>query len=366
MLQQMYIIIALISYLILLHDLFSGLYKRRVLQFVMMLCGILLLFVITMLLYDNIPRSFTTSVLYFGSTCIAGAVCGIHLAIKQPWEQVDRLLPYFLAFVGIAVGIFGMRTLLIGMLNSNEGAALDYQTVSYYMAEIFALSGYYAFFSQGGGVSYFRIARWVAFALMLFAVAIVLISGGRGGFLYMCISAIVIVMMLVSSKKIHRSYFILVLALSCVAFLFLASNLSIFESSGFDRITSTLTEDDNRKELYGKAWSSFTDAPITGHGLGSVWMEVGFYSHNVFLDLLVELGVFGMLAFIYVTFRSMAKLWLWKKYEPFYILILLSMLKGIVMVLFSGYWLNTIQLWMFWGFVYITTVSRNGNHKVLR
>ena len=48
---------------------------------------------------------------------------------------------------------------------------------------------------------------------------------------------------------------------------------------------------DNRWIRWNLAWNAFTKSPVFGHGLGSVFYEVGFYSHNIFTDMLCEGGV---------------------------------------------------------------------------
>lgn len=355
MLQQMYIVIAVISYIILLRDIFS---KRRVQQFSLILCGIFVLFGLTMFFYSSTPKSFTTAILHFGSVCISASVCGMHLAITRPWREIDNLLPYFVAFIGLAVGIFGMRTLLLNFLTDNEGSSLDYQNVSYFMAEIFAFSGYYAFLSTAQKSALHRVIKWLAYLFMVFSASVVVFSGGRGGFLLMCVYVIVFVYLLVASNRLSKSNATVIIVLAIVAFFFLAAKYSIFESVGFERISTTLTEDSNRKELYSRAWKVFESSPLFGHGLGAVWMEVGFYCHNIFLDLLVEIGIIGLLAFMYLYLLSASKLWRWRNNAPIFIFMLIPMLKVMVMTLFSGYWLNSLQLWLIFGFVFIAS-SKN-------
>ena len=58
---------------------------------------------------------------------------------------------------------------------------------------------------------------------------------------------------------------------------------------------------DNRLEVWGEYWARFTDSPIRGIGLGTGWGEEGLQEpHNLWLELLAETGVLGLLGFIFM------------------------------------------------------------------
>ena len=357
MLQKIYVVIAPISYMILARDISKGHYGKRETQFLGILMGLLLLLLITFVFYSNVPSHFVTSILHFSGVCVPASICGMHLASNHSWKEVDTLLPYFLGFIGLAVGVFGIRTLLVSLTVDAE-SSLDYQNVSYFMAEVFSYSAYCVFFSSLRFSSRFTIVRLALFFLMAFSSVVVMISGGRGGFLYLCVSIFVLIVLLAKTNRLSRFKLVLIIMICLTLFIVLASNFSIFESSGFSRITTSLTDDDSRKELYSLAWQSFENSPLIGHGLGSVWMEVGFYCHNLVLDLLVEVGLLGLAIYLILYIKTGLKLWIWMRYNAFCILIFIAMLKVTVMTMFSGYWLNALQLWLVFGFVYIASCKR--------
>lgn len=287
---------------------------------------------------------------------MSAAACGIHLALTRPWNEIDRLLPYFLLAIGISVGLFGMRTLMVSIITEKE-VPLDYQTVSYFMAEIFGFSSYYLFFSSNRRSTQFKLVKWPLLVLMIFAMGVVVISGGRGGFVLLGVELFVLLILLLKTRRVKKSHIVLLILLGLVAFSYFASTYSIFDTEGFTRISTTLGEDDNRKELYNIAWKSFLTSPIWGHGLGSVWMEVGFYCHNMLLDLLVEVGALGAGVVLLFYYKTGIKIWKWQKYYPCVVFLLFAYLKVVIMTLFSGYWLNALQLWLVFGFVYIASAK---------
>jgi hypothetical protein len=59
---------------------------------------------------------------------------------------------------------------------------------------------------------------------------------------------------------------------------------------------------DNRLEVWAEYWSRFLDSPIRGIGLGTGWAQTGFQEpHNIWLQLLAETGVIGLLGFLFLV-----------------------------------------------------------------
>ena len=116
--------------------------------------------------------------------------------------------------------------------------------------------------------------------------------------------------------------------------------------------------DDNRWERWSYAWESFKASPLLGHGIGSVFYEVGFYSHNIFMDLLCEGGLIAPLIFIIILKRFYTKITslisIDKRYEIFVIIFLCSFVN----ILFSGYYLSQTAMWLSLSFILNTRLYR--------
>ena len=142
-----------------------------------------------------------------------------------------------------------------------------------------------------------------------------------------------------------------------VAFAFVAVKLNIFESTGFDRVLAHIAEDDSRKELRDKALYSFWNSPLLGHGLGSVWWEVGFYSHNMMTDALVEAGVMGLVILLATGYTLFKRMFILCRYNSCYVLVMLMFCEQALNGAFSGYYLGLYHLWLILGLTLVLPKS---------
>ena len=61
-----------------------------------------------------------------------------------------------------------------------------------------------------------------------------------------------------------------------------------------------------RYNYFQVAWANFHEAPIFGNGVGNIHKEKLFIVHNVYLQVLGELGIIGSLIFV-----ALITVWLW-------------------------------------------------------
>jgi O-antigen ligase len=62
--------------------------------------------------------------------------------------------------------------------------------------------------------------------------------------------------------------------------------------------------------FFANAWDFWREAPFIGHGIGEfgsllAWGDVRVYPHNIFLEILVELGLVGLILFVVAGFYSL-------------------------------------------------------------
>ena len=56
-----------------------------------------------------------------------------------------------------------------------------------------------------------------------------------------------------------------------------------------------MRQDTGRSSLADQSISFFEESPFLGHGAGSIFYELGTYSHNLVLDISAEFGLFGLM-----------------------------------------------------------------------
>jgi probable O-glycosylation ligase (exosortase A-associated) len=148
--------------------------------------------------------------------------------------------------------------------------------------------------------STWRWMRWYCAAAVLLILAGITVSASRGGLL----GLIVIVPFMIWHSKRRVLTFILVLAL-------VGAFLVFMPTSGLDRLRQTRTGDgaeEVRITLWKAAWKMFRDNPITGVGYTRFRdyapryldrdVGTGYLVHNQYLELLAEMGLPGLLAYL--------------------------------------------------------------------
>jgi len=83
------------------------------------------------------------------------------------------------------------------------------------------------------------------------------------------------------------------------------------EDLGFGDDAAILT----RVEAYKLSWQMFIEKPLTGYGFGSFngynnieWTTIQKYPHNIILEILSELGIFGLSLFLLLCYSIIKKI----------------------------------------------------------
>ena len=352
MLQKLFIVISFISYLILIRDLIKGYNLRGYIRVITILLVILVFMSVTQLFYYSIPPTYIAAILYFGSISVASSISGAHVAsYPLTFTKIDKLFPAFIVPIGMIISTIGYASALKnGLVKTDSG--LDYQNVSYYCAEFVAYGAYYILFSTAKGFTSYKFFKWPVIITCFICALMCFMSGGRGGVVLLAVFAIVLLFEL---KYTHRIKFGHIIRLICgiiVVFALIANYLDLWNTDGFNRVSTRIGTDSIRSSLHAQSWQIFLDSYGLGCGLGSIWMNLGIYSHNIFYDLFAESGIFGFVIVTIGIIKVLVSLFKWSRINIGCLLLLLIFLKGFVLTLFSGYWLNTYQIWFGVGFVF--------------
>lgn len=344
------VFLAAIGYSLLIHDMFGKINKRDK-QILLLLFFGLFLYISTSFFY-GIKNKYVSYLLVFVAESIPAAYIGIRLSKSPNIEKINKLLPIFIIPTTLLIGTVGVRYAMMQELVSGAEDGFGYQSLSYLMAFSYSYSCYYIFFIKGKKGLVWIFGRSTMTLLMLFSALICLTTGGRGGFVYIIvISLFMFYYYLKSSKKSRIKAFVVVTILIMLVF-YLVERFNVMESVGMTRVMNRLTEDDNRMFLYQKAYNAFLEAPIFGNGVGSIWWTVGFYSHNMFMDILAEMGVIGGLFFLYIIVNTIWKLLKIVKANPIYFFLFIVFLGALVRNMFSGYWVSAVKLFFVCSFVF--------------
>lgn len=274
--------------------------------------------------------------------------------------------------IGLVLSLVAIRTVLNPAEVNESGfiqveGGLNYQTVSYMGAYAFAFIGFFIvchdLVKWPRFVGLFCV-KWGLYVLFVVDFVIVMLSGGRGGFVVMGFHLILFVFMYFRKLSIERKksvqllLIILLTILASVVFYVIQMVSDDFVALG--RITGLLdgSGDSGRDNLRTMAIDRFMDSPIFGHTFGSVFYAIGDYSHFIFTDILVEAGIIGFLIFLYLLLKSIWNLVFIAKKTIVDYLWLVFFVDGIGQALFSGYYLANIPMW--WGITFALCLHYKG------
>lgn len=253
------------------------------------------------------------------------------------------LIPFILLYTIILGSVVFTAKVGVNLNETFAVGALSYQNISYYSAFVLGLNLYAVSCGQQS-----TIVRKGLIALCGIQLLMVLMAGGRGAALLSVVFILYFGLRNMSLWKLCQ-YVAVVFFVILVIYPIVSGN-EVFQL-GFQRIINFFSSEDvivhdNRWIRWDKAIQSFYSSPIYGHGLGGVFYEVGFYSHNIFTDLLCEGGLLLMGIFIYLMYNFSACSYYLVKLNRSYEIMVVIFLCSFIMCLFSGYYLSETGLWL--------------------
>lgn len=351
------IIIAGITYLMMIVDVLNNRVEKRNWKQLGGLFLVLVLYFLTGLFFDhnlgNYER-YKTYLLVYGATSIPAAYVGMRLARKEFGKEILRLLPYFVFFISIVTFVLVLSSSRVDiMLGREEGDSFSYQSASYSLAFCYSYCFFYLFLrKKDGKTSALVLIKHIVLALLFFLCALgCILGGGRGAFVYIVFITIYLTYRLLSGPGRAKAGTIIIVSVAALIMVLLALRFGVFSSKGFARVSSSLYEDEYREAYWRMALDAFYDSPLVGHGLGSIWWTVGFYSHSIITDLLAETGIIGTLITLSIIIVLVKGLIVRSQYSNLDFFLLLMLLGHLIESAFSGYWLASPTLFLAFGYV---------------
>lgn len=329
----------------------------------LLVCAIItLLYFSTRCFYEGINHRYVSYFLSMGVRFIPAILTGIYmLSHDDVLEKIERaLLPFILLYTITLASVAFNANVGVNLNETFNTVFLNYQSISYYA--IFAF-GFTMYLIVRCSDFHTRFERYALIALAFLQVIVTVMAGGRGAFVLGCVFTLYYALKHVSFSKL-LSYAAIGIAILLMVNTILSDN-EIFRM-GFNRIFNFFSnaeaiETDNRWIRWNLAWDAFTESPVFGHGLGSIFYEVGFYSHNIFTDMLCEGGIIlvSIFVFLLAKFIQSSRILIAKDYKNEIIVIIF--LCSFVMSSFSGYYLSDTGIWLSLTYVLCKSSLINSN-----
>lgn len=313
---------------------------------------------VSALIHRSEYRSVWDFFAYFVLICLPALAVGITLEQdmgREAFDNIIKLVDPAMTVITLAVCAYELSNYAEGF-TSRALAGVSYQQVSYMGALAFGMNC--AMLLTGREHRRYRLFRtrmfWAVQRFMLAIQAIcVVLSGGRGGFVLMCVYGIMFLFHF--AKKTGRNAFGVVILPSILLlfFAFLASGVidlsGIVDTRGFERI---FTFRDNRSEVFGSALEIISEHILFGCGVGGYFVDLGAYPHNIILELLLNWGVFGLIAAVAIFLFAAKSLFRLCAADGRFMPLSYIGMSPVVFLMFSSSFMANATIWFFIGLAF--------------
>lgn len=298
----------------------------------------------------------------FLSFCVRGLpsmMLAIHLCKDR------KSYYYFLRLSRPFVIVYTIATFIASF--NRRSSILEYQSISYYAVFAFGITAFLLLHSDDMdrmGISLFKGKYWdfVYITMMLIQVFSMLSGGGRGAFVLLIVYVLYLLLSIIFNP--HKAFTVvggLLFILLLISLFGLVNRLDLSSFfDGYNRIRSFFTNldlaNDQRSHIYNTAIDIYKEKPIFGGGIGSVYYRLGSYSHNLFLDVLIDTGIVGLVIVMLVLFSFLRKARMVLKSSWEYQLPVLMFVGSFVFLMFSSNILIDGCLWF--GLVFVFFKAR--------
>lgn len=320
---------------------------------------------------------------FFWVFCFGSILWGTELG-----SQYEKYLPIIIKWFEVVAFFTALSSFIVILLPVMRGKAVliytggvSYQAAAYYSAFSFGLILYYTIADNDNiRFSLFRsnIYKIVSYIFLFLLVICVIVTGGRGAFILMIIYTVLGLWYWIKKHKLSFKLFIMFLVLIIlvpliviVLFNVIVSNETII--TGFKRAISFIDFESGginlsgtgvgRDDIYSQALSLIRQKPLTGYGLFEYMYYLttsNQYPHNIFLELLLQGGVFyftGVVIFLIYIFIKLKKLI--HRDSRFWI-ILFIIIYPMTNLMFSATYLNDSLFWYCLAIIFSTPLSKLG------
>lgn len=262
-------------------------------------------------------------------------------------KDISLLINKYLKYVVFGVTVTSIIYLIIPNIQHMELKSLygvSYQTSSYIFATNALVSLYYILNTKRlmGGIS--------AYILYLINVISLFMCGGKGAAIVLILGTMGLLIKF-PNKNALRFTLLLSLSLTLAGGLIFSNDRfkqgmeRAFSFIDFQAKTISWENSSQRNIIFVDAFKVFAEKPIIGWGIGgSYFTPLGNYPHNLFLEVLIDGGIFYALMWVLLVGYS---LFYFLRVEGWWLFKILLFTNIMMMMFSSSYLLGNYAFWMF-------------------
>lgn len=296
----------------------------------------------------------TTRYIYFLLWPFTGILMGIYIGEYIRFKSFVKSLEVIMLIFTISAAIIIYSVLFNGVRASLGGAT--YQYAGYVIAFAYGINIYFIF--RGRNIKRFRFTNIALYkilsrGLLIVQIIGVIATGARGPMILLIIYTFYL--LITSIKKYNNLLKLIVFILITLFILALfwkkLMTFPLFANS-WNRVFAYLSPEglnwdgtSGRGKIYKEAITRIKMSPLYGYGIFGMFTVLGYYPHNIMLEILLQGGViyFTMFAIIFIRLLKELRKKI-EKNKEFNITIIL-LLYPLVILMFSGTYLNNASIW---------------------
>lgn len=358
-------IIKMISLLYVVILLFKDIYiskkisRKLIISFFIIFVIIVINITFQIITFGFLNSLLSQDIMIFGSRGLVVFLTGFLLNKRVNIKNFHNSVQLITIYVSIAIIIsFFSDTYRIG--NRTAFAGVNYQTAAYVSALMFGLNLYFTFvkkedLSKKINKKFISLLHG-GFSVILFLNT--LLTGGRGGVVVIVLYLLLLMYILIVNRKFKKIFSLTILAMTVsVAFLNFTNDDQFL--LGLERAFSFIGgengvidfQNSNRDNVYTSTILHILQSPIKGYGFGSYYSILGFFPHNLFLQVLFEGGVFFLglvVLFFHYLFKKLKRM---VQLDTNNLIVIFVVLTNFTLLMFSSTYLRDDISWFLYGFV---------------
>ena len=212
--------------------------------------------------------------------------------------------------------------------------------------------------------------KWINWGLVVLDLYIVFAGAGRGAFVLSGVILIYFVFTQIKTMDFMKIAEVAALIFIAFAGIVYASKSSSI-SSGFQAIESlflngfTDRSSTERLDFYYEAYEYAKNNYFIGGGTCTVEYVLGNYSHNMFMDILVDFGLIGVLFALYKFGGIVCKGMRLADKHSYFQMLFIMFLCGFIGLQFSGSWLAETALWFPFSAIYLYIEKNRKTQEII-
>ncbi len=283
--------------------------------------------------------------------CLPASCMGIYYSRTHLYGHLMKYFDLLIPFMSMSL-VFMLSNLV---MVAAEGIKQYSQIISNLAAMCYLFDIFILAFGHKYERFHFATTKWYryfCFLLIPLYVFVIFFSGGRGGAVIVFVGTLIL--LIITKQSLKKIMGLTIVISLCVYFIIsqlddsLIAMLEVNADRLFSYISSEgldMSQTSNRDSVFETAMVFISDSPLWGYGLFGYYDVLGYYPHNLFLEILLQGGAIFLVFSLWALWIMFIKLCKMQKNNNSLYLLLPFIIYPFVQLLFTGSYMETPFFW---------------------